>query len=103
LFINDILIYSKKEEEHAENLAAMLIFLREHQLYANLRKCNFFQTEVHHLGNVVSKEGIAVDSEKIRASMEWEAPRNVDDVGLASYYRRLIRNFSRITYLITSL
>ena len=63
--------------------------------------------EVHFLGHVFSKEGIVLDVEKIRDIMEWEAPRNVDEVrsfmGLASYCRRLIRNFLQIAYPITSL
>jgi hypothetical protein len=80
VFIDDILVYSKNEEEHVEHLAAVLRLLREHQLYAKLNKCSFFQTEVHYLGHVVSKEGIAVDPEKIRAIMEWVAPKNVDEV-----------------------
>lgn len=61
VFIDDILVYSKNEEEHAENLAAVLRLLREHQLYAKLNKCSFFQNEVHYLGHVISKEGITVD------------------------------------------
>jgi len=63
--------------------------------------------KVHCLGHVVSKEGIVVDTEKIRAIMEWAAPRNMDEVrsfmGLEGYYRWFIRNFSQIAYPIKSL
>ena len=107
VFIDDILVYSKNEEEHVEHLAAVLRLLREHQLYDKLSKCSFFQIEVHYLGNVVSKDDIVIDPEKIRDIMEWEAPKNVDEVrsfmGLAGYYRRFIGNFSCIAYPITSM
>ena len=67
----------------------MLRLLREHKLYAKLNKCSFFQNEVHYLGHVVSNECIAIDPKKIRAIMEWVAPKSVDEVrsfmGLASY------------------
>ena len=98
VFIDDILVYFKNEEEHAKHLEVALRLLREHQLYAKLNKCSFFQIEVHYLGHVVSKEGIVVYPEKIRAIMEWVAPKSVDEVrsfmGLAGYYRRFIRNFT---------
>ena len=92
---------------YVEHLATILTLLREHQLYSKLRKCSFFQIEVHYLRHVVSKEGITVDPENIRAMMEWVAPKSVDEVryfmGLEGYYRRFFRNFSRIAYHITTL
>ena len=98
VFIDDILVYSKNEETHVEHLAIVLRLLRENQLYAKLNKCSFFQTKVHYLGHVVSKEGVAVDPKKIRVIMEWVAPKSVDEVryfmGLEGYYRRFIKNFS---------
>ena len=102
LFIDDIFLYYKNEEEHVDHLAKLLRLLREHQLYAKLSKCNLFHTEVHYLGHVVSKEDIAIDPAKIRAIIKWVAPRNVDEMryfmGLVSYYRMFIRNFSQISY-----
>eukprot|EP00253_Pinus_taeda_P023678 PITA_23678 len=107
VFIDDILLYSKIEKEHAEHLAIALRLLREPQLYAKLKKCSFFQTKVHYLGYVVSKEGIAIDLEKIRVIMEWATPKNVDEVisfmVFAGYYRKFIKNLSHISYPITSL
>lgn len=107
VFIDDVLIYSKNEEEHVENLGQMLILLRENQWYANLSKFSFFQKKIHYFGHFFSIEGIVVDPEKIIVIMEWESPRNVDEVrplmGLVCYYRRLIRKFSWISYHITPL
>jgi len=104
--IDDILIYSKNEEENVKHLEVVLRLLRELQFYAKLNKCSFFHIEVHYLGHVVSKEGTAVDPEKIRTIMEWVARKNIYEVryfmGLARYYRRFIRKFSNISYPITS-
>ena len=81
--------------------------LREHQLYAKFSKCDFFKEEIQYLGHVITKEGIAVDPEKIKTIMEWPIPKDVADIrsfmGLAGYYRRFVEGFSRIAYPITSL
>eukprot|EP00253_Pinus_taeda_P020544 PITA_20544 len=107
IFIDDILIYSRSQQEHEEHLRLVLQTLREHQLYAKFSKCDFFKEEIQYLGHVITKEGIAVDPEKIKTIMEWPIPKDVADMrsfmGLAGYYRRLVEGFSRIAYPITSL
>jgi hypothetical protein len=66
VFIDDILIYSKNEEEHAKHLRIVLTSLREHQLYAKFSKCVFWLEEIQFLGHVLSAKGIAVDPSKVR-------------------------------------
>jgi hypothetical protein len=68
VFLDDILIYSKSEEEHKHHLRMVLQVLREHQLYAKLSKCSFYQKQIHYLGHIISKDGIVVDPENIEAS-----------------------------------
>eukprot|EP00253_Pinus_taeda_P007271 PITA_07271 len=107
IFIDDILIYSRNIEEHCEHLRIVLQTLRKHQLYAKFSKCDFFMEEIQYLGHVISKEGIAVDPEKIKAIMDWPIPKDVTDVrsfmGLAGYYRRFVAGFSKVAFPITSL
>ena len=74
VFIDDILIYSRNREEHADHLRIVLQILRERQLYAKLDKCDFWLTQVHFLGHVVSKDGLAVDPSKVEAVLRWERP-----------------------------
>ncbi|WVZ91356.1 hypothetical protein U9M48_037543 [Paspalum notatum var. saurae] len=107
VFIDDILIYSKTEEEHEEHLRLVLQKLREHKLYAKLSKCEFWLDQVPFLGHIVSKGGIMVDPSKISSVMDWKVPEVVKEVrgflGLAGYYRRFIESFSRIAKPMTSL
>jgi hypothetical protein len=65
VFIDDILIYSQSEEEHAGHLRMVLQRLREHQLYAKLSKCEFWIDEVLFLGHIINKEELAVDPKKV--------------------------------------
>jgi len=85
----------------------VLRVLREHQLYAKMSKCSFYQEQIHYLGHIISKDGIAVDLEKIEDIREWSVPRNVTKVSsfmvLDGYYRRFIVGFSKIAHPITSL
>ena len=107
VFIDDILVYSKTEEEHVEHLRTVLQILRDGKLYAKLSKCEFWKSEVKFLGHVVSKQGIAVDPAKVEAVMNWERPTSVTEIrsflGLAGYYRRFIKGFSQLALPLTKL
>src|SRR3954470_5238797 len=87
-YLDDIIIYSKNEEEHAEHLRLVLIKLRGQRLYAKFSKCKFWLPEVIYLGHVISAKGIAVNPERVQAALEWTPPESVKQVrsflGLAS-------------------
>jgi hypothetical protein len=97
VFIDDILIYSKNEEEHARHLRIVLTRLREHQLYAKFSKCAFWLEEIQFLGHVLSAKGIVVDPSKVKDILEWKPPTTVHQIrsflGLAGYYRQFIPDF----------
>ena len=67
VFIDDILIYFKSEEDHEGHLRIVLQTLREHRLYAKFNKCEFWLTEVRFLGHVILASGVSVGSEKVEA------------------------------------
>jgi hypothetical protein len=104
VFIDDILVYSKIEEEHEEHLRIVLQNLRKQKLYVKFDKCDFYQKKIQYLGHVISAEGIVVDPEKIRAIIEWMVLKDVADVrsfmGITRYYQRFIEGFSKIAYPI---
>jgi hypothetical protein len=107
VFLDDILVYSKSEEEHEHHLRIVLQVIREHKLYAKLSKCSYYQKKIHYLGHIISKYGIVMEPEKIEAIREWSVPKNVTEVksfmGLVGYYKSFIVGFSRISHPITSL
>ncbi|KAM0053816.1 putative nucleotidyltransferase, Ribonuclease H [Helianthus debilis subsp. tardiflorus] len=107
VFIDDILIYSKSQEEHERHLRLILELLCNEQLYAKFSKCDFWLREVHFLGHVVNKDGIHVDPAKIDSIKNWPTPKTPTEVrqflGLAGYYRRFIKGFSKIAQPLTTL
>ena len=66
VFIDDILIYSKNKEEHAQHLQIVLARLREHKLYAKFNQCEFWLYRVQFLGHVLTPEGISIDPSKVQ-------------------------------------
>jgi hypothetical protein len=107
VFIDDILVYSKNEVEHAKHLHMVLQRLREHCLYAKLSKCDFWLKEIKLLGHTISVGGIAVDPDKVQEVMNRKPPTTVHQIqsflGLAGYYRQFISDFSRIAKPMTEL
>jgi hypothetical protein len=107
VFINDILIFSKNEEQHDKHLRLVLQKLRENQLYAKFNKCEFLLKEVSFLGHIIFEGGIFVDPSKVKDVLSWNTPQNVLDIksflGLAGYYRRFIEGFSKIYKPMTEL
>ncbi|GKB18554.1 putative reverse transcriptase domain-containing protein [Tanacetum coccineum] len=107
VFIDDILIYSKSEEEHELHLKTILDLLKKEKLYAKFLKCEFWLKEVQFLGHVVNRDGIHVDPSKVDSVKNWKTPESPTEIrsflGLAGYYRRFIENFSKIAKPLTQL
>ena len=74
VFIDDILIYSKDEDQHAEYLKIVRQTLKDRKLYAKFKKCEFFLDSVVFLGHIISGNGILVDLQKVKAIVDWPPP-----------------------------
>jgi hypothetical protein len=107
VFIDDILIFSKMEEEQEKHLRLILLKLRSNQLYAKFSKCEFWLTKVTFLGHDISTGGVLVDPGKVRDVLNWMPPTNVSEIQgflrLAGYYRCFIKDFSKIAKPMTKL
>nr|GFA01481.1 hypothetical protein [Tanacetum cinerariifolium] len=94
VFIDDILVYSKDEEEHEKHLNIILELLKKERLYAKFLKCDLWLDLVQFMGHVIDRSGVHVDPAKIEAIKSWVAPMTPTEVrqflGLAGYYRRFI-------------
>jgi hypothetical protein len=107
VYLDDVLIFSKTAEEHERHVRDVLRRLEQAQLIVNLKKCHFYRESLEFLGFRVSAEGILPSSEKVRAVQDWPVPKNVQEVrqfvGLASHYRRFIRDFGGLAAPLTDL
>ncbi|GKC69505.1 putative reverse transcriptase domain-containing protein [Tanacetum coccineum] len=107
VFIDDILIYSKSKEEHEKHIKLILELLKKEELYAKFSKCEFWISTVQFLGHVIDSQGIHVDPAKIESIKNWAAPTTPTEIhqflGLAGYYHRFIKGFSKIAKPLTKL
>lgn len=99
-YLDDILIYSRSRSEHEDHLRKVLAALRRAGLYAQMKKCEFFKTETTFLGVIVGREGIRMDPRKVETIQNWPTPTCLTDVqafiGFSNFYRRFVRDFSKI-------
>ncbi|WMV37920.1 hypothetical protein MTR67_031305 [Solanum verrucosum] len=99
VFIDDIIISSRNEEDHAIHLRIVLQILNDKDLYVKLSKCEFWLESKAFLSHIVFGEGIIVDTQKIEAVQNWPRPTSPTDIriflGLAGYYRRQLKAHER--------
>ncbi|WVZ52592.1 hypothetical protein U9M48_003638 [Paspalum notatum var. saurae] len=92
VYFDDILIYSKSEDEHFDHIRKVLEVLKQNELYVNLKKCVFLQKQLLFLGFIITSEGIRVDDSKVAAIRDWPTPNNISEIRnfhcLATFYRR---------------
>ena len=106
-YLDDILIFSSSLDEHLGHIQQVFDRLRQHDLRLKLKKCHFLQAETNYLGFVINQNGIKPDPKKVEAIQSISPPTSVREVrgfiGMCSYYRRFIPNFSGIAEPIISL
>ena len=107
VYLDDILIYSDSQPEHLDHVKQVLERLQRFGLYASLKKCDFFTTEVEFLGFMVFINGVAMDQRRVAAIQEWPRPNSYHEVqvflGFVNFYQRFIHHYSQIAGPLTGL
>ena len=100
VFVDDVLVGTETKEEHDEIMEEILRRLEENDLYIKLEKCVWKVRKIGFLGVIIGPNRIEMEEEKIDGVLSWPQPKNVKDVrkflGLTNYYRRFIKDFTRV-------
>jgi len=98
VYLDDILIFTRTEEEHTKAIKRVLQVLREHKLFLHPEKCEFYKERIEYLGLVISENEVSMDPVKVAGVREWPTPENKTDIqaflGFVNFYQRFIRDFS---------
>ena len=107
VYIDDVVVLGRSEEEALDNLRAVLIKFKEANLKLNPKKCFLFQEKCTFLGHTVSADGTTCEKGKVEAVQSWPEPNSVKEVrsflGTCSYYRKYIPQFADIAAPLTNL
>ena len=107
IYLDDLIVFADTFEDHLKRLDMILTRLKQCNLKLSPEKCIFIQEKVHFLGHVVSSEGIETDPTKEEKIKNWPTPANSDELrsflAFAGYYRRFIKDFSKITRPLSDL
>lgn len=107
IYLDDVIVFSKDFHSHISRLAAVLTKIQQAGLKLKPSKCRFLRNEVNFLGHVISEKGILPNPDNIKKVAEWPLPRSVKEVrsflGLGNYYRRFVKNYSKLAKPLTEL
>jgi hypothetical protein len=109
VYLDDILVFSRTEQEHTDHLRQICGRLREAELYAKPSKCQFYKKRMEFLGFVITVDGVEMDPQRVQTIKEWKAypPKTYRDIqvllGFCNFYRRFIRDYARLARPLTML
>ena len=107
IYLNDILIYFKNDEEHTQYIKLMIKIFRKYKFYAKSSKCNFYQKHIKFCEHIIDDEKIKMNEMKFKIIKNWSSLQIVHDVRfflkLCAYYKRFIKDFILLTKFLYDL
>jgi transposase InsO family protein len=107
VYLDDVVIYSTREEDHEEHVRQVLKALIEAGLYCKLSKCSFGVHEIDFLGYIVNVCGVTMEKSRVATILDWPEPTNIREVraflGFANFYRRFIKRYSKLAIGLTNM